>query len=967
MSSTPIILFAPCCAPGDTYVKFVGVPIIGIPNNTFWVYTGVSDIVGEGTAPWDSLIIGQCYFISYAIVGISTAPAFTLDINSFSNSSLYFPQGKTCEESVYCQEKCYPQELLIPQQTVTFTPCCDLKESIIFNDVSPYLSSFTTSGNIFRYLGVPLTGTALGPSGIDTVNDGFCYRLDFNVSSTLSYPILPSNVTLANFSSTQNNCFHPTCPVCDPIVPFTDRYYKLIPCCDITKPLYFRVGPDMLQQGVAVYNAIISGNPFFATDKFGFPAGVLDAGLCYSIVWELAGPTSYITNSTEYNNLTIAPPNSGSNFTYISQVPDCTTYIAQSLCPECDPNCYTLYSCDGETPIITSYSTFLSGFIGQNIVVSSLDPNDGIVEVCVFVAITLNANCTNAIDLVLFDDSCECPCICYTVIGSIKQIYYVDCFGNEITLDLPISPSTFCSQVYPLGYANSPLPLTITDSGPCEEVEIINPETCEETTEFICPIGCYKLTDCLDDNNIIYSNSPTLSIPASLTQVVTIVGYTECWIVTPSIICDCLLSVTVLTISDCCSSCLPNINYKLTSCDNSSTISYTSSDLSLYVDKVITREDCQGCWIVSEIQGNIPSDTDVVVLEEYLNCEKCYRQYYLLEDCLGLQNDIITYTDLSDYTNKVITLDWCPDTCWEVSRTFIDTEAGIISNVLNSYTECIDCLTSASCVCSTIKNYNDASQTYQYLNCEGILQTVTLQPGQKSDRLCLIRWYAPKDCESFIVKQVYSNGNILYSEYSNDNLGSPVPIPNYLNGKPTFYSTALQDFIYYDGKKWILSIYDGNEDKYIPVATLECGADCNCPIGSWINISSLPNQTSNTTIEYKYTIEYFGNCINGRCPARKNKQKSITPGYNTPGCEIWKYEEISCSAAEALYKQVLQLRYGISNCCPEEDERYIIQKELIDLQAMIPPNETPSPPVPPPPPPPPPAIIYTIWTTFSAL
>jgi hypothetical protein len=67
-----------------------------------------------------------------------------------------------------------------------------------------------------------------------------------------------------------------------------------------------------------------------------------------------------------------------------------------------------------------------------------------------------------------------------------------------------------------------------------------------------------------------------------------------------------------------------------------------------------------------------------------------------------------------------------------------------------------------------------------------------------------------------------------------------------------------------------------------------------------------------------------------------------------------------------MYKQVLQLRYGISNCCPEEDERYIIQKELIDLQAMIPPDETPSPP-PPPPPPPPVVNIYTIWTTFRAL
>ena len=35
-----------------------------------------------------------------------------------------------------------------------------------------------------------------------------------------------------------------------------------------------------------------------------------------------------------------------------------------------------------------------------------------------------------------------------------------------------------------------------------------------------------------------------------------------------------------------------------------------------------------------------------------------------------------------------------------------------------------------------------------------------------------------------------------------------------------------------------------------------------------------------------------------------------------------------------MYKQVLELRYGISNCCPEEDVQYIVQKELIDLAAL---------------------------------
>jgi hypothetical protein len=31
---------------------------------------------------------------------------------------------------------------------------------------------------------------------------------------------------------------------------------------------------------------------------------------------------------------------------------------------------------------------------------------------------------------------------------------------------------------------------------------------------------------------------------------------------------------------------------------------------------------------------------------------------------------------------------------------------------------------------------------------------------------------------------------------------------------------------------------------------------------------------------------------------------------------------------------VLTLRYGISNCCPEEDDKWLIKKQLIDLQAL---------------------------------
>ena len=56
--------------------------------------------------------------------------------------------------------------------------------------------------------------------------------------------------------------------------------------------------------------------------------------------------------------------------------------------------------------------------------------------------------------------------------------------------------------------------------------------------------------------------------------------------------CICPINVTVLTVSNCCEACLPNINYKLTLCEDSTAFTYTSDDLSLYVGKVIKREEC---------------------------------------------------------------------------------------------------------------------------------------------------------------------------------------------------------------------------------------------------------------------------------------------------------------------------------------------------------------------------------------
>jgi hypothetical protein len=70
------------------------------------------------------------------------------------------------------------------------------------------------------------------------------------------------------------------------------------------------------------------------------------------------------------------------------------------------------------------------------------------------------------------------------------------------------------------------------------------------------------------------------------------------------------------------------------------------------------------------------------------------------------------------------------------------------------------------------------------------------------------------------------------------------------------------------------------------------------------------------------------------CPPPIYPRRSVQPGYKSPICSTEKYEKITCKSAEILYKSVLELRYGISNCCPEEDDKWLIKKELIDLEAL---------------------------------
>ena len=843
------------------------------------------------------------------------------------------------------------------QTIITFVPCCDPNSRISYSGSIEGIIDST----VYIY-----TGPSILTTPTNFFVSGQCYTIYIS-STPLPSPFttLPSELTSSTFIYDPINaksCTTPYCQnACQPQIDnnWSSRFLIYTPCCG-GDSIYFRISnvdgtyPGTLPyEGVATYTGLSTGSIYSTTDVDGNPSTPLVSNTCYSITSSTTGPLSAVTNQTEYYNLVLAPSNDFNNYIYHSPITpidtDCLNYISE--CPDCNPSCYALWPCDGSIPVFTTNSN-LNAYIGQSILVNGVDPNDNINQLCVYVEELVDTICTDPIDITIDPQIyCDCDCTCYSITGeNIKTISYIDCDGNNTVLSLPPVYNKFCAKTYPIVISNSPF--NILSNGECSELSYIDNITCQEIIEYQCTATCYKLIDCTDNTNILYSTTASLQSNVINNEIITIDGFEECWRVElTEEECDCPIDVTILTVSNCCRECQGNPNYIVINCDNSSIFNYTSQDLSAYVGQSVIRDDCGGCWIVQKFNGNIPSDITFNINASFLNCEICQSTNFYLIDCHNSNNVITGSSQGGLFPGLVVQLDWYPNTCWTVSLTSPNNNisypsiGNIDDRVIGNYSNCIECITyNANCICSTIKNYNSFNQTYQYINCSGLVQSITLSPGQKSNRICLIKWLVPNNCDSFIL----SYNNINYTLFKLDTF----------NGKPRYIYLADTGNItvFYDGSKWVSNsnIFSNQVGYY-----LECSQDCDCPIGNWHSLSSIPSTLSVTTTEFLYTIEEFGECINGICPPRKYTKKSVRPGYNTPACENWKYEEISCKSAEALYKQVLELRYGISNCCPEDDEQYIIQKELIDLQALIPPAKiipVPSPP-----------IVSTIYTTFKAI
>ena len=683
-------------------------------------------------------------------------------------------------------------------------------------------------------------------------------------------------------------------------------------CCDENDVLEFKYTSSN-------YGPLVYPNPayFAALSAIGFK------NTCYTV------QTSFtdLNDWTSLPSITSYPPSFFNKVT--AKEAKCSDYIFPNFCPECNPQCYTLYNCDGlsfnSTNNLAVYATS-----GQPITIYN---EAGVIPGTwyVFEATTGCSNINNEFEVEDVAPS-ECECRCFETFltsskGSITAVTYIDCDGQLITNS---TATKFCSKIYPI----------VTGKG----FEIIEGDLCFDG---LCPEKCFKLTNC-DTKEVIYSTLQTLSQYVNTTSVVTLLGYDGCWEVDESTAtnCDCI-TVTIEDRSGVTEYTATNIGtyngwgvWKFTvdtddffiwnqsnnpssswvitiidCCANPGT-TYAESKFQGDCPETISDGNLTG-WVIQEVPwinvqtekcpGPCDCPVDVTVLQEFSSCETCEPYIaYKLQNCEKIYDVQYTTQDLSEYLGSVIETD---------------------------------------CGCFTIQqiNYVPPSETL-----------VVIDNTFKRCNDCLSTFYLLTDCAGEV-------GDIVTTTDLSDYVGEVIKIENCDTCWEVSTTRTFTD---------LSNVVVVNSYKGCP----ECGIDLPCVCSKITNltlteqvieyvdcenntqeITLLVGETSEKICLKKWILpelpegqflyaEYFGNCLQLDttafvCPQPVFKNnRTVRPGYNTPICTPAKYDEITCRFADIMYKVVLEKRYGITNCCPDEDDRWLIQKELIDLQALKDPN-----------------------------
>ena len=364
---------------------------------------------------------------------------------------------------------------------------------------------------------------------------------------------------------------------------------------------------------------------------------------------------------------------------------------------------------------------------------------------------------------------------------------------------------------------------------------------------------------------------------------------------------------TVTTGASCVDGRCPEVCYKLTECTSGVIIHSRSSNLFAYIGSAVSIEGHAGCYTVAVELGVCECPIDIIIAAEYVDCTACKPTIaYRLTYCDNDEQIVYTTQDLSAYEGKVVELE-DPCGCYLVEEINVvpPSDTAVTVNA-GGFDTCIECQTIyyklTSCdgadpvtyTSTDLKSY--VGKVIQLVGCEKCF-TVAVYTGVPTNPVTVTFYSEHTDCAACL-KDFACRCSTIYNE-----------------------ATEAKTFTYID--------CDGATKTTASVAA-KSRSERYCVI-RWTT-GTLPL--------------YHGNCTQAdadspwTCPVQTYPVKTIKPGYNTPACSIEKYEKISCNFGEQLYKSVVEKRYGVSSCCPEEIDKWTIKKELIELKALVDPDYT---------------------------
>ena len=947
---------------------------------------GVYEVTGLGFVTGSiTFITGNCYLITYpGNAGTSYPPITLIQFAQFTLNSTDIEEG--CAECVNCNPVF---------SKLVFTSCCG--QSVI--ETQGPLPAVFLSGGIINYTGAPANGF-----------ENFCYKLSVvsNIPAEeygqLLLTPLQSQYTVVSTNG-KSTCeeYKLECPTCE-----DPQCYTLVNCDGVYFNTWFDLS-DYVGDYIEIQEQV---GTWFVLEQSGncdnaiitvTVRGIVDPCpcLCYEVTGTLK-KLQYVNCDNEVvKDLTatkfcsrVYPIFSGTPGQYqILQGKECI----DGLCP---PVCYTLTNCATDE-VIYSESQLLYQYFNTGSVVTLLG-YEGCWEIT---------------------ESASGSCDCITVTIEAEERGGLISVTEYTALNIGTSYNGW--GVWKFTIEGDDFFIWNFELNPNSEWNISINQCCAGTEIGEIYAKSVFSGDCPET---ITNGTSTGWVIKDINNWISV--QTE---VCPSL-CECPVEVTVLQEFTSCETCEPIVAYKLQNCEKIYEVQYTTQDLSEYVGSVI-ETDC-GCWTVIEINYVPPTTTLIVIDNTFKNCNDCLSTLYRLVDCAGIESDIVTKSDLSNYVGSFIKIENC-NACWEVTETRIfETLSNVV--VVEEFASCIECGVPTICECTKITNLNEVEKTYTYYDCDNVLQSITLEPGESSDKVCALYWITePLFCSciqfkldgqsyyAFIIPGRLFNGKPVYGlcdpdditdcgyvywdgnnwlivdpednptwilpistsescpygdweEYNHEVGPNPIgektkaAAVSELTSQPcdldictcitvttssgdttTFYVIAIDEDgypIYSDGVStikfslesncWVLKIY-GIGEYYVL-----CDAGEDCPIGNWETesgqvIAAVSVECPPVSVDFTYLdhFETFGECKFGNCPQPVFKNnRSVRPGYNTPICTPAKYDEITCKFADIMYKVVLEKRYGITNCCPDEDDKWLIKKELIDLQALKDPN-----------------------------